>query len=72
MGVAASSGHAHMNVDDCVKVKARLIEAGCSDENTIFVLNHFSHNGHISYDELVPKAKNVGFLVSYDGMEIEF
>lgn len=72
MGVASSSGHHHMNVDDCVKVKEKLISLGCADENTVFVLNHFSHNGHISYDELVSTAEKRGFLVSYDGMVIEF
>lgn len=71
MGIASSGGHHHMNVDDCVKVKERLTEAGCADEKTIFVLNHFSHNGHVSYDELVPEAGQKGFLVSYDGMEIQ-
>lgn len=72
MGIASSSGHHHMNVDDCVAVKDKMISIGCADKNTIFVLHHFSHNGHISYDDLVPYAENKGFLVSYDGMEIEF
>lgn len=72
MGIASSSGHHHMNVGDCHTVKERLINLGCADENTVFVLNHFSHNGHVTYDELVPLAKEKGFLVSYDGMEIEF
>ncbi len=71
MGIAESAGHAHMNVNDCVRVKELLSELGCADENTVFILNHFSHNGHISYDELVPIAKDVGFLVSFDGMEVE-
>lgn len=72
MGIASSSGHHHMNVSDCANTKEKLIELGCADENTIFILNHFSHNGHVTYDELVPIAEKEGFLVSYDGMEIEF
>lgn len=72
MGMASSSRHHHMSLDDCVATKEKLISIGCADENTVFVLNHFSHNGHVSYDELVPIAAKVGFLVSYDGMEIEF
>ena len=72
MGVADSSGHHHMNVDNCCETKKRLIELGCADNSTIFILNHFSHNGHISYDELLPLANERGFIVSYDGMEIEF
>lgn len=72
MGVASSSGHHHMNVDDCVGIKEKMISLGCADEKTIFVLHHFSHNGHVSYDEMLPIAEKAGFLVSYDGMEIEF
>ena len=72
MGVSSSSGHHHMNVSDCVSVKERMIRCGSADDNTVFVLNHFSHNGNISYDDLVPHAQKFGFLVSYDGMEIEF
>lgn len=72
MGIASSIGHSHMSVDNCVSVKEKMIEIGCADENTIFILHHFSHNGHITYDELLPLAEEKGFLVSYDGMEIEF
>jgi len=72
MGIASSSGHHHMNVDNCAETKEKMIKIGCADENTIFVLHHFSHNGNVSYDDLLPIAKNEGFLVSYDGMEIEF
>ncbi len=73
MGIADCKNHAHhMNVDTCVSVKERLINTGCADKKTIFILHHFSHNGHLSYDEIVPLAEDKGFLVSYDGMEIEF
>ena len=72
MGMASSNGHHHMNVDNCVETKERLISLGCADEKTIFVLHHFSHNGFVTYDQLVPIAKEAGFLVSYDTMEIEF
>ena len=62
----------HMNLNDNVKIKERLIELGCADEKTIFVCNHFSHNGKdVSYDEFKKIAEEKGFLVSYDGMTIE-
>lgn len=72
MGIVSSSGHHHMNVDNCIQTKMRLIELGCADSSTVFVLHHFSHNGNVSYDDLLPIAEKEGFLVSYDGMEIEF
>lgn len=66
------SSERHMNLERTCVVKDRLIDMGCADKNTIFVLHHFSHNGQIIYDDLVPIAEKNGFLVSYDGMEIEF
>ncbi|NLL16724.1 MAG: hypothetical protein GX264_05995, partial [Clostridiales bacterium] len=53
-------------------VRNRLLELGCADESTIFCMHHFSHNGRLIYDELVPIAKEKGFIVSYDGLEVEF
>ncbi len=62
----------HMNFDGCIETKKRFIELGLADENTLFYLHHFSHNGLTIYDELVPIAQKQGFDVTYDGMEIEF
>lgn len=70
MGISSSSGHHHMNLDDCKETKRRLIEGGFADEKTVFVLNHFSHNGKASYDDMLPLGKESGFLISYDGFEV--
>lgn len=61
----------HMGFKSNVDVKNRLIEIGCADEATIFISHHFSHNGKATYDDMVPVAAKEGFLVSYDGMEVE-
>ncbi len=38
-------------------------------QNTVFILNHFSHNGtNVVYDEFVKIAAEYGFEVTYDGM----
>jgi len=66
--IAASRGH--MGINGCSEVKQRLIEIGAADNKTIFCFNHFSHNGGKTYDELVPIAEEMGFMVSYDGMEL--
>jgi len=63
--------HGHMGIDTALEVKERLIELSCADKDTVFCLNHFSHNGDLIYDELVPVAEKHGFLVSYDGMTLE-
>lgn len=62
---------AHMGFKGNLEVRSRLIEMGCADKNTLFCSHHFSHNGGVTYDDLVPIAEKEGFLVSYDGMEIE-
>lgn len=60
----------HMGFDTCINVKERLQKSNANDE-TVFVVNHFSHNCKVIYDEFVPIAEKEGFLVSYDGFEIE-
>ncbi len=62
----------HMTLKTCVNVKNRLLQMGCADEKTVFCVHHFSHNGGYTYDELVPVAQKLGFIVSYDTMEVEF
>lgn len=61
----------HLNFDDCIKTRDMLREMGMVDNETVCVLNHFSHNGGLTYDELCEKAEKQGFLTSYDGMKIE-
>ena len=63
----------HMNLDRCTKLRECLLEEGIANEDTVFVLNHFSHNGgNVVYDDFVKLADARGFIVTYDGMEIEF
>lgn len=63
----------HMNLRQCVQTKERLCSIGAADESTVFVLNHFSHNGvNTLYDDLLPYAGKEGFVLSYDGMTVEF
>lgn len=63
----------HMCIGLNEKTRADLTEAGAADGRTLFVLNHFSHNGlDALYDDFAPKAAERGFLTSYDGMTVEF
>ncbi len=62
----------HMNLLKCAEEKQRLLQIGAADKNTVFVLNHFSHNGKdVLYEDFSKIAKQYGFEVSFDGMEIE-
>lgn len=61
----------HMSIAENIRVRTRLDALGCTDGDTRFVLNHFSHNGRNAfYDDFVPIAAREGFLVSYDGMTV--
>lgn len=62
----------HMGLIQNKQCRQYLTETGIADTNTVFVLNHFSHNGtNCLYDEFLPIAEKYGFIVSYDSMEIE-
>ncbi|WP_099204459.1 MBL fold metallo-hydrolase [Scatolibacter rhodanostii] len=71
-GVIASAGSTHMNLETNRVAKKRLIELGCADEHTTFVINHFSHNGILMHDEILDATKEDAFLVSYDGFSVDF
>lgn len=59
----------HMGISDNLRMREKLKNIGSADENTIFIANHFSHNGVAPYEELQKRLP--GFLVSYDGMTVE-
>ena len=65
-------GAYHMGLYDDVEQKERLIKAGIADEKTVWVVNHFSHNGGWLHDELTAEAEKYGFLAAYDGMAVAF
>ncbi len=63
-------GHQGIGVNKLTR--KQLIEIGVADQNTKFILNHFSHNRKgVVYEDFLPIAQKAGFLVSYDGMEVE-
>lgn len=68
---ALPSGGGHMGLDSVPQVKKRLEEMGLVHENTVHVVNHFSHNGMLCHEELSAEAEKLGFLCSYDGFVLE-
>lgn len=60
--------YSHMYLGQNKKCREKLLELGLADCNTVFVLNHFSHNGlKVNYKEFCETAEPLGFEVSYDG-----
>lgn len=61
----------HMGLPNIRRCLERLTEIGAVDENTIKVINHFSHNGNPLQEALEQKVKADGYLVAFDGMTAE-
>ena len=70
-GIIDKGRHWHMSLSSNKEVIDRLSDMGAINAQTKNIAHHFSHNGLLTYDELVPVAAEQGMLVSYDGMEIE-
>lgn len=70
-GMKNPCGKYHMGIADNVVIRQKTEEMGCTDGNTVWYCNHFSHNGECTYDEFTALAGQYGFNVSYDGLELE-
>lgn len=72
LGLTSEWVHGHMSYRTNKMTIERMKREGIAYEKTVFVLNHFSHNGGQTHDELAEAVKEKGVIVAYDGMEIEF
>ena len=62
----------HMGLVDAVAVRGFLDMNGVTNDNTVCILTHFSHQGiDADYDKMCAHARRYGVIVSYDGLEIE-
>ena len=61
----------HMNAQDGMSVRRKLLAAGVCDKDTKFVFTHFSHNSNPLKSEMDKLAQSYGALAAYDGMELE-
>ena len=62
----------HMGLPDAEDMFEKLADMGCISGRTVKVVNHFSHNGEMTYDQLALWGQERGILAAYDGMEVEF
>lgn len=63
----------HMGLPANREVVERLTAIGAVDEHTKIIVNHFSHNGGLTYAQLVEQLSgNANWHVSYDGMTVDF
>lgn len=64
-------GGNHMGLPDVLEVRQRMMEEGMSDESTVFVVNHFSHNSGWNHSEMTAHATAHNMLTSWDGMVVQ-
>lgn len=65
-----ASSDCHMNLEGNIEVKERLLSTGLADENTSFVLNHFSHNGRMGYEEMKILERVMAFWFHMMGLRL--
>ena len=69
--VLTRNKHGHLGFLDCVEIRDMLAADGIVHNGTLNIINHFSHNCGVLYDDLATEAAKFGFAVSYDGMVID-
>lgn len=62
----------HMRLDENIALKEKLTDMGSASGNTVFVSNHFSHNGCLLHHEIEERLLPHGIAVAFDGLELEF
>lgn len=62
----------HLGIPMALRTRARLTEIGVATADTLHIVTHFSHNGgSVGYGDMKKVAESNGFLLAYDGYEIE-
>ncbi len=61
----------HLDVKTARQMRDKLIKIGAADGDTVFVLNHFTHNSSfVLYKEMCELLKDE-FVISYDGLTLD-
>ena len=70
-GEGKSKYHGHMGFGDILEVKERMEKEGAADQETAWIVTHFSHNGGWTYERMTEDLKDTVFQAAFDGMCIE-
>ena len=60
----------HLNLEECFAIREQMLQTGCADNATTFVVTHFSHGCCPLHDELSALAAGGGFVTAYDGFSV--
>ena len=71
MGLPESTYNGHMTFAQNMQVRLRMLREGIATDNTVFICQHFSHNGLLLHEQIEELMKPKGFLTAYDGLTVE-
>lgn len=69
-GMKDISYKGHMNFERLKYMREKMRENKLINTDTIMIANHISHNGLITHKQAESMAKDIGYIVAFDGMEI--
>jgi len=69
-GIYHSAGFGHLQLNTCEETFALLKRNGALKQDAICIINHFSHCGGASHEQLEQEARKRGWIAAYDGMRI--
>lgn len=70
-GVYHGAGSGHMQLSTCEETVTLLKGNGGLKSDAVCVINHFSHNGGATHEQLEQEARQRGWTAAYDGIRIE-
>ena len=69
--IPISDESSHMGLPNIHRCLEKFAELNAITDQTVKIINHFSHNGNPLQDVLEQKVKDDGYLVAFDGMTVE-
>lgn len=69
-GQTRETNDSHMNWKENLRFIDELKERKLVSPKTIYIANHFSHNGGLSYKQMATLSNKHNVITSYDGLEI--
>jgi phosphoribosyl 1,2-cyclic phosphate phosphodiesterase len=71
-GISENGYDGHMNVEEVIRFRERLVSNGALGEKSPVYLTHICHTGKLLHEEMSALVAPHGLQVAYDGLEITF
>lgn len=71
-GISDNNYNGHLNLEECIRFKEKLVAAGGLAPEAPFYLTHICHTGLLLHEEMEELCAPHGIHVAYDGLELVF